>query len=113
MSELRYSRYSSIYTKAGAHDWSRKDWYKSDYYYARLEKIRKKKHKGSAREGTSEYYRRLSAGIDRVHKILIRENITDLKAEGWTFGIESSKSKGKKYNKFKRQRRIKGTKNKH
>ena len=31
---------------------------KSDYYYERLEKIRKKKHKGTARPGTSEYYRR-------------------------------------------------------
>jgi len=113
MSSFGYGGDKSVYTKVGGHDWDSKDWYKSDYYYARLEKIRKKKHKGTARYGTSEYYRRLKDSISRVHKNLIRENITDLKAEGWTFGVESSKSKGKKYNKFKRQRRIKGTKNKH
>jgi hypothetical protein len=113
MSRFGYGGDKSVYTKVGGHDWESKNWYKSDYYYTRLEKIRKKKHKGTARPGTSEYYRRLKDSIAKVHKNLIRENITDLKAEGWTFGVESSKSKGKEYSKFKRQRRIKGTKNKH
>jgi hypothetical protein len=67
----------------------------------------------SAREGTSEYYRRLRSSINKVHNNLIRDNITNLKDEGWTFGIESVKRGEKNYHYFYRQRRIKASKNKH
>lgn len=97
-----------------AHDFSRNDWYKSDCYYPTVQTILRKKHKGTARQGTSEWYRRMGAMIDIVHKRLIRENITVLKEEGWTFYIEHVRRKnGKTYYYFRRQRRIKETKNKH
>jgi hypothetical protein len=101
----------SVYTKIGGVDWSTDDWFKSRWDYPRIQKIRKKKGLVSS----DKHYRGIINAINTRHKTLITENITNLLIDGWTFGIERSK-KGKNrknYLYFYRQKRIKGTKNKH
>jgi hypothetical protein len=95
----------SIYTKIGGVDWNSDDWFKSRWDYRRIKKIRKLKGLVSS----DKYHRGLIHGIKTKHKTLISENITNLRVDGWTFGIKHSKG----YYAFYRQRRVKGTKNKH